>query len=101
MTQISIPFWLTVAVTITLIWLYTFRGGMKTIVITDTLQTLFMLGAAAFTVFAISDKMGQSLGEVVNSVYESPYSQIFFFENGWSNPNNCLLYTSPSPRDRG
>ncbi len=88
MTQISIPFSVTVAVTILLIWLYTFRGGIKTIVYTDTLQTLFMLGAAVFTVYAISDKMGQSLGEIISTVSDSPYSQIFFFENGWSDPNN-------------
>jgi len=88
MTQISIPFWITVAVTIALIWLYTFRGGIKTIVITDTLQTLFMLGAAAFTVYAISDKMGQNLWEVISSISNSQYGQIFFFENGWSDPNN-------------
>ncbi len=88
MAQISVPFWLTVAVTIALIWLYTYRGGIKTIVITDTLQTLFMLGAAAFTIYAISDKMGQSLGEVIHNVSSSQYGQIFFFENGWSDPNN-------------
>lgn len=88
MTQMSVPFWLTVFVTIVLIWLYTFRGGIKTIVYTDTLQTLFMLGAAVFTVFAIGDKMGQSLGEVFTTVSHSQYSQIFFFENGWSDPNN-------------
>jgi len=88
MTQINVPFWLTVLVTIVLIWLYTFRGGIKTIVYTDTLQTLFMLGAAGFTIYAIGDKMGQSLGEVFTTVKDSPYSQIFFFENGWSDPNN-------------
>lgn len=88
MTQISIPFWLTVLVTIVLIWLYTFRGGIKTIVYTDTLQTLFMLGAAAFTMYAISNEMGQSLGEIFTTVKDSQYSQIFFFDNGWSDPNN-------------
>ncbi|MEO0331936.1 MAG: sodium:solute symporter, partial [Bacteroidota bacterium] len=39
----GVPFWLTVLIAIALIWLYTFRGGIKTIVWTDTLQTLFML----------------------------------------------------------
>ena len=41
--SMGIPFWLTVTLTILLIWLYTFRAGIKTIVWTDTLQTLFML----------------------------------------------------------
>ena len=88
MTQIQIPFSVTVFITILLIWLYTFKGGIKTIVYTDTLQTAFMLGAAIFTVFAIGDKMGQDLGEIVHTVSSSRYSQIFFFENGWSDPNN-------------
>ena len=39
----NIPFWITVTITILLIWLYTFRGGIKTIIWTDTLQTLFLL----------------------------------------------------------
>ena len=49
-----IPFALTVIVTIALIWVYTFRGGIKTIVWTDTLQTLFLVSAVIFTIIAIS-----------------------------------------------
>ena len=39
----NVPFWFTVSLTILLIWIYTFRSGIKTIIWTDTLQTLFML----------------------------------------------------------
>lgn len=51
----GIPFWLTVLVSIALIYLYTFRGGIKTVVWTDTLQTFCMLLAAGITVWVISD----------------------------------------------
>ena len=87
-TGVQVPFWLTVAITILLIWLYTSRGGIKTIVYTDTLQTLFMITAVVFTIISIGNSMGKNLGEVVSLVSESQYSKMFFFENGWSDPNN-------------
>ncbi len=87
-TAVQVPFWLTVAITILLIWLYTSRGGIKTIVYTDTLQTLFMITAVVFTIISIGDSMGKDLGEVVSMVSDSKYSKIFFFENGWADPNN-------------
>jgi SSS family solute:Na+ symporter len=51
----GVPFWMTVSITILLIWLYTFKGGIKTIVWTDTLQTLFMLIAVGVCIYTISD----------------------------------------------
>src|SRR3989344_9025846 len=51
----NVPFYVTVAITILLIWLYTFKGGIKTIVWTDTLQTLFMLLSVGITIYVISD----------------------------------------------
>ncbi|MDX5326961.1 MAG: sodium:solute symporter, partial [Bacteroidota bacterium] len=50
----GVPFWVTVVTTIVFIWIYTFRGGIKTIVYTDTLQTLFMLLAVCLTIYLIS-----------------------------------------------
>ncbi len=83
----GISFSLTVAITIILIWVYTFRGGIKTIVWTDTLQTTFMLVAVIWTIIAIKDALGTE-----NSIYQiikqSDYSQLFYFEGGWSDPNN-------------
>ena len=49
----GVPFWLTVVITILLIWLYTFKGGIKTIVWTDTLQTLAMLVAVGLSLIHI------------------------------------------------
>ncbi|MEM0995841.1 MAG: sodium:solute symporter [Bacteroidota bacterium] len=77
------PFWLTVAVSILLIWVYTFRGGIKTVVWTDTLQTLAMLLAVGFAVWAIKEEMGLSLGEMVQTVTDSEYSSIFVWD--WAN----------------
>ncbi|MFT6019652.1 MAG: Na+/proline symporter [Patescibacteria group bacterium] len=84
----GIPFWLTVALTILLVWIYTFRGGIKTIVITDTLQTFCMLLAVILTIGAIGSKMELSTAELVQTIKASEYSQVFFFEGGWMDTNN-------------
>ncbi|MGC6428796.1 MAG: sodium:solute symporter [Flavobacteriales bacterium] len=76
----NVPFWLTVTLTILLIWVYTFRSGIKTIIWTDTLQTLFMLLAVGFSIWLISEDLGWGLVDVVQNVSESEYSQVFFFE---------------------
>lgn len=84
----GVPFWATVLLTIALIWVYTFQGGIKTIVWTDTLQTLCMLGAVVLTIIFIGREMGLGAGELASTIRSSEYSQLFFFERGWSDPNN-------------
>jgi Na+/proline symporter len=84
----GIPFWATVAGTILLIWVYTFRGGINTIVYTDTLQTLCMLLAVVLTIAGISQAMETNIGGLVGMIKSSAYSQVFFFEGGWNDPNN-------------
>ncbi|MBL6657219.1 MAG: sodium:solute symporter [Flavobacteriales bacterium] len=76
----NVPFWLTVSLTIVLIWIYTFRSGIKTIIWTDTLQTLFMLSAVGVSIWLISDKMGLGFVELTQTISQSEYSQIFFLE---------------------
>jgi len=88
MEPFGIPFWATVVVTIVLIWIYTFRGGIKTIVWTDTLQTVCMLTAVVLTIFAIGNALEKDVGELLNLVKQSDFSQVFFFEGGWTDPNN-------------
>lgn len=73
----GIPFWATVALFILLIMLYTFRGGIRTIVWTDTLQTTFMLVSVVLTVVFISNEMGWNFGELVQDVRNSEYSRMF------------------------
>lgn len=88
MGPFGIPFWVTVLATIILIWVYTFQGGIKTIVWTDTLQTVCMLTAVVLTIFAIGDALQEDLGGLIDRITQSEYSQMFFFEGGWSDPNN-------------
>ena len=75
----GIPFWITVTITILLIWLYTFKGGIKTIVWTDSLQTLFMLIAVGVCIYTITVDM--QIGNLFTYISESEYSQIFFFDD--------------------
>jgi Na+/proline symporter len=84
----GISFLLTVVVTIILIWVYTFRGGIKTIVWTDALQTTFMLTAVVLTIISISKAMDTSIAEIPALIRGSDYGQLFFFEGGWNDPNN-------------
>jgi Na+/proline symporter len=85
---LGLPFGVTVALTILLIWVYTFKGGIKTIVYTDSLQTLSMLLAVGLTVIAITQSLDSSLLDLPALISQSGFGQIFYFENGWSDPNN-------------
>ena len=84
----GIPFAATVAMTIVLIWIYTFKGGIRTIVYTDTLQTVCMISAVVLTIISIGNALETDLGGLVAMVRSSDYSQMFFFEGGWNDPNN-------------
>ena len=75
----GIPFWATVTITILLIWLYTFKGGIKTIVWTDTLQTLFMLIVVAVCIYTISSEM--QITNIFSYVADSELSKTFFFDD--------------------
>jgi len=77
----NVPFAVTVIITLLLIWLYTFKGGIKTIIWTDTLQTIFMLSAVILTVIYISKSMNLSIGSMIETVRENDLSKIFFFQN--------------------
>ena len=75
----GIPFWVTVTITILLIWLYTFKGGIKTIVWTDSLQTLFMLIAVGVCIYTITDEM--EISNLFSYVADSEFSKTFFFDD--------------------
>ena len=78
----DIPFVITVIITIALIWLYTFKGGIKTIIFTDTLQTLFMLISVVVTIIFLASALDfNSIGDVISYTKESNLSKVFFFEN--------------------
>lgn len=76
-SHLGIPFSVSVAVTILLIWLYTHRSGIKTIVWTDTLQTLFMLLAVVLTITIIANKLHSPLISVISTLRRSYLTDIF------------------------
>ncbi len=79
--SLEIPFWATVIMTILLIWLYTFRSGIKTIVYTDTLQTLCMLVAVGVSIYYVSEDLGIQGGELISHISNSELSKMFFFDD--------------------
>jgi len=77
----GVSYYVTVAITILLIWIYTNKGGIKTIVWTDALQTLFMLTAVGVTIAVIADRMQLDGSQVANLIEKSDFSKVFFFED--------------------
>lgn len=82
----NIPFTVTVVITIALIWVYTFRGGIKTIVWTDTLQTLFLVSAVIFSIIAITKSMDLNFSSMVKGITNNSNAQVFFWD--WRSGNN-------------
>ncbi len=77
----GVPFVVTVLITIFLIWIYTFKGGIKTIVWTDTFQTTFLVLAVVISVVLIAQRLDLGFGGLMSLVFESDYSRIFFFDD--------------------
>lgn len=85
--QFHLPFALTVVMLVALIWLYTRRGGIKTIVWTDTFQTLCMMVALLMIIYHVMDHLGLSVGEAVSAVAADSHSRIFVFDDFMSTQN--------------
>jgi len=77
----GVPFWATVLISLALIWSYTFKGGLKTIIITDTLQTLFLVSSVILTIYFICDSLGLNLVQAFETIKNSGYSKVFFYED--------------------
>jgi Na+/proline symporter len=77
----NIPFAVTVLISLGLIFAYTYRGGLKTIIITDTLQTFFLVSSVFLTIYFICDSMDLSFFQAFEAVKNSNYSKVFFFED--------------------
>jgi len=77
----NVPFEITVIISILLIWIYTNKGGIKTIVWTDTLQTLFMIVAVILSIYFINDALGWDFKEFLASTELKEYSKIFVTDN--------------------
>ena len=81
--SLNIPFFISVFITISLIWIYTYKGGIKTIVWTDTLQTFFMLSAVIITILIIMNEMDLNFSKAKDIIISSSYSDVFIFD--WKN----------------
>jgi len=77
---LHIPFALSVSVIIALMLVYTYKGGIKTLVWTDTFQSLFLVLGVVLSIAAIISHTGWSFTESVSKVIESEYSKTFFFD---------------------
>jgi Na+/proline symporter len=79
--KLNVPYWITVTVTILLIWLYTKKSGIKTIIWTDTLQTLFMLISVVVCIVIVSEDLGLNISNISGFIAESDFSKTFFFDD--------------------
>ena len=83
----GVPFIVTVIGIILIIWLYSYKSGIKTIIWTDWLQTLLFITALVLIVWQLASRMGLDFGGIVTAVRESPHSRIFEFDS-WSSTQN-------------
>lgn len=84
---LGVPFVVTVVAMVGLIWLYTRRGGIKTLVWTDTFQTLCMFAALILIIYNVARHLGMSMGEAVDMVAADSHSRMFVFDD-WMTKQN-------------
>ncbi|WP_158826117.1 sodium:solute symporter [Mucilaginibacter lacusdianchii] len=77
----GIPFWATVLICLLLIWSYTFKGGLKTIIITDSLQTLFLVSSVFLSIYFICRSLNYNIFEAAEAIKNSSYSKVFFWND--------------------
>lgn len=83
----NIPFWVTVIISIFLVWLYTYRSGIKTIIWTDTLQALCLVAMLVVIIWKVKDTMEMDMGGMWQTLTESPHFRIFEFSDWHSTQN--------------
>ncbi len=85
--QFGLPFGVTVVMLVALIWLYTRRGGIKTVVWTDTFQTFCMMAALIIIIAEVIGKLDFTFGEAVSAIAANSHSRIFVFDDWVSTQN--------------
>ena len=83
----GIPFTVNVIVMVLLIWLYTRRGGIGTLVFTDSFQTLCLFTALILIILSVISQLNLSVSEAINAIAESPMSRVFVFDD-WLSPQH-------------
>lgn len=91
---VGVPFWVTVPVMVALIWLYTRRGGVKTLVWTDSIQTLCMLLALVLIIVHVTGELGLTLPEAVRAVMSSEHSRVMVTDDWMSRQNFWKQFVS-------
>ena len=81
----DLPYWVTVATTIILIFTYTAKNGIKTVVYTDALQTFFLIAAVVLTIIFIVRDLNWTIPETITNLVKDPNTQIFHFEGNGAN----------------
>lgn len=77
----GLPLWANACVTMLLVWLYTQQGGVRSLIWTDTLKTLCLVGSLVLTIFFVVRELDLSAAEAFRTVSGSPMSRIFFFDD--------------------
>ncbi len=84
----NVPFFIVALIFIILIILYTYEGGVKTIIWTDALQTTFMLLGVILSIYFISKELGLGIGDIFSRIHEAGYTRIA--ETDWHSKNFFL-----------
>ena len=87
--DVGVPFVVTVVGMVLLIWLYTRSGGIKTLVWTDSLQTLCLFAALLIIIYKVIGQLGMTVGEAVTAVADSPMSRVFVWDD-WVSKQHFL-----------
>lgn len=90
LSRFGVPFWLTVLITIILIFIYSFKGGIKTIIYTDTFQTVFLILGVVLSIILISKELHLDLGGLIAKIHDSRYSDMFVWD--WKPRNNFVKH---------
>ena len=85
----NIPFAVTVILSILLVWIYTFRSGIKTIIWTDTIQAICLIAMLVVIIWQVKDALGMSFVEMSTSVANNPHFRIFEF-NDWNSSQHFV-----------
>ena len=84
----NVPFAITIAICLILIWVYTHKGGLKTIIVTDLMQTFFLLLSVVLSIYFIAQSLDMNLIQTFDAIKESTYSKMFFWDDFMSDTRN-------------
>lgn len=78
---LGVPFTINVLITVLLVWLYTFQGGVKTLIWTDSLKTFCLILSSGLCIYYIADSLGFGFSDMITNIKESEMSRVFFFDD--------------------